>query len=66
MIALSRALELMNLTITDERWKGRLKELTLARELLCDAMFGGENYGSDLASLDRYFFHFAMAAKAGR
>lgn len=26
----------------------------------------GGNYGSDLASLDRYFFHFAMVARAGR
>jgi len=23
-------------------------------------------YSSDVASLDRYFFHFAMAARAGR
>jgi hypothetical protein len=64
--AFERAVELLDLTIADERWKGRRKELTRARELLCDAMFGGKNYGSDLASLDRYFFHFAMAARAGR
>ncbi len=64
--AFDRALELLNLTIADERWKGRRKELTRARELLCDAMFGGTTYDSDLASLDRYFFHFAMAARAGR
>jgi hypothetical protein len=50
----------------DERWKGRGKELTRAGELLCDAMFGGKTYGSDLTSLDRYFFHFAMAARIGR
>lgn len=64
--AFDRAVELLDLTIADERWKGRRKELTRARELLCDAMFGGKNYGGDLASLDRYFFHFAMAARAGR
>lgn len=64
--AFNRALELLDLTIADERWKGRRKELTRARELLCDAMFGGKTYNSDLASLDRYFFHFAMAARAGR
>ena len=64
--AFERALELLDLTIADSRWKGRLKELTRARELLCDAMFGGTTYGSDLASLDRYFFHFAMAARVGR
>lgn len=64
--AFDRAVELLDLTIADERWKGRRKELTRARELLCDAMFGGTTYGSDLASLDRYFFHFAMAARVGR
>lgn len=64
--AFDRALELLDLTIADERWKGRRKELTRARELLCDAMLGGKTYGSDLASLDRYFFHFAMAARVGR
>jgi hypothetical protein len=64
--AFDRAVELLDLTIADTRWKGRRKELTRVRELLCDAMFGGTTYGSDLASLDRYFFHFAMAARAGR
>jgi hypothetical protein len=29
-------------------------------------MFGGHAYNSDFTSLDRYFFHFAMAARAGR
>ena len=64
--AFIRALELLDLTIEDSRWKGRRKELTRVRELLCDAMFGGSAYGSDLADLDRYFFHFAVAARAGR
>ena len=64
--AFERALELLDLTIAGERWKGRRKELTRARELLCDAMFRGNTYGSDLASLDRYFLHFAMAARVGR
>lgn len=64
--AFDRALELLDLTIADDRWKGRRQELTRARELLCDAMLGGKLYGSDLASLDRYFFHFAMAARIGR
>ena len=37
-----------------------------ARELLCDAISGGKEYGSDFASLDRYFSLFAVAARAGR
>jgi len=64
--AFIRALELLDLTIGDPRWKGRLKELTRAREFLCDAMSGGHLYGSDLPGLDRYFYYFAVAARAGR
>jgi len=64
--AFVRALELLDLSIGDARWKGRRKELTRVRELLCDAMFGGKEYGSDLAGLDRYFYPFAVAARAGR
>ena len=63
--AFLRALELLDLSIMDDRWRGRRKELLRARELLCGAMLGGAVYGSDLASLDRYFFHFAVAARAG-
>lgn len=64
--AFLRALELLDLTIEDARWKGRRKELVRTRECLCDAMLGGTAYGSDLASLDRYFLHYAVAARAGR
>ncbi|MBM4122339.1 MAG: hypothetical protein FJ249_07090 [Nitrospira sp.] len=64
--AFVRALELLDLTIGDQRWTGRRKELTRARELLCDAMQGGKEYGGDLESLDRYFLTFAVAARAGR
>ncbi len=64
--AFQRAVELLDLTIGDSRWTGRRKELTRARELLCDAMLGGKEYGGDLASLDRYFYVFAIAARAGR
>jgi hypothetical protein len=60
------ALELLDLTIGDPSWKGRRRELTRVREFLCDAMLGGSLYGSDVAALDRYFYHFAVAARAGR
>lgn len=63
--AFLRALELLDLSIMDDRWRGRRKELLRARELLCDAMLGGAVYGSDFVFLDRYFFHFAVAARAG-
>ena len=64
--AFNRALELLDLTIRDPRWKGRRKELTRVREFLCDAMLGGSLYGGDLTGLDRYFYHYAVAARAGR
>jgi len=57
---------MLDLTISDDRWKGRRKELTRARELLCDAMQGGTEYGSDLAALGRFFIHFSVAARARR
>ena len=62
--AFIRALELLDLTISDERWKGRRKELTRARTLLCDAMDGGREYGTTLEDLDRYFLAYAVAARA--
>lgn len=62
----ARALELLDLTIADSRWKTRLKELARARELICAAVFGGEEYKTSLDDLNRYFFHFALAARAGR
>lgn len=64
--AFFRALELLDLTIQDPRWKGRRKELTRAREFLCDAMFGGSAYRSDLIDLDRYFYHYALASRISR
>ena len=64
--AFERALELLDLTLADPRWRGRLKEIARARELLCDATDGGREYGSSLEDLDRYFLAFAVLARRGR
>lgn len=61
-----RALELLDLTIQDDRWRGRRKELTRVRECLCDAMQGGKEYGTTFEALDRYFLPFAIAARRSR
>jgi len=61
--AMIRALDLLDLSIGDPRWRRRLKELVRAREFLCDAWLGGGHDQSDLRSLDRYFFQFALAAR---
>jgi hypothetical protein len=64
--ALERALELIDLTIADPRWIGRLKEILRARELICDYLIGDNSHGSTAESLDAYFLPFAIAARSGR
>ena len=59
--AVERALELFDLTMSDPRWRGRLLEIGRAREVFCDAVLGGKEYGSSLEGLQGYFDHFAMA-----
>jgi hypothetical protein len=62
--ALERALELFDLTIADERWRGaKRREICRAREVVCDYLAGENEYGSTAASLDRYFLPFAYAAR---
>ncbi len=60
--AIDRALELFDLTISDSRWHGRLKEIGRAQEVFCDAITGGEMYNSSLADLEKYFNQFALLA----
>ncbi len=64
--AFERALELIDLTLSDPRWRSRLREIARSRELLCDAAAGGGTYGTTLEAMDRYFLAFAMAARASR
>jgi hypothetical protein len=58
-----RALELFDLTLDDPRWRGRLREIARAREVLCDAASGGKEYGSSLEDMNRYLFQFALLAR---
>jgi hypothetical protein len=64
--AISRGLELFDLTLSDNRWNKRRKELSRVRELFCDAILGGAEYGTTLEDLDKYFFQFAIAARINR
>lgn len=61
--ALQRAFELIDMTIADGRFRGRLKEIVRLREILADAMFGGHAYRSRLEDIDQYLFQFAFAAR---
>ena len=58
-----RALELFDLNLADARWKGRLREIARAREVFCDAVHGGKEYGSTLHDLQGYFLPFAIEAR---
>jgi hypothetical protein len=62
--AVLRALELFDLTLEDSRWIGRRREINRAREVFCDAILGGKEYGSSLENLGNYFDAFALAANA--
>lgn len=61
--AVERALELFILTLSDNRWRFRRKELARAKELFCAAVAGSQEYHTSLEDLDKYFFHFALAAR---
>ena len=61
--AVFRAIELIDLTLSDERWKNRSKEIARAKEVVCDAYAGGNEYNSTFESLEKYFNHFAYAAR---
>lgn len=61
--AVARGLELFDLTLDDPRWKGRRHEIARAREVFCDAIYGGAFYKSSFEDLVKYFDDFACAAK---
>lgn len=65
-LALARGLELFDLTLADERWQGRRKEIARAREVVCDHFVGDNDYTSTPEALDAYFLPFAVAARQGR
>lgn len=65
--AFERALELFDLTIADQRWRGpKRREICRAREVVCDFLVGENQYRETSESLDRYFLPFAVAARRAR
>lgn len=64
--AVARTLELIDLTIADPRHRQRLKEITRARELFCEAISDEPQYDVTLSELDEYFLQFAIAARLKR
>ena len=55
-----RALELIDLTISDKRWRGRLSEIFRLREVICDIFFGENTYKTKPEFLKNYFLFFAL------
>ena|SRR3989338_7627493 len=57
--AVRRALELFDLTLEDPKWTGgRLLELGRLKEVFCDGVLGGKEYGTKLSDLENYFLPF--------
>jgi hypothetical protein len=58
-----RCLELFDLTLADDRWRHRRREIARAREIVCDFLVGDNDARSTAESLDAYFLPFAVAAR---
>ena len=55
-----RALELIDLTIEDSRWKNRLKEITRLREVFCNWYLNKSEYQITPRSLEEYCVNFSL------
>jgi hypothetical protein len=64
--AFERALELLDLTLADDKHRGRRRELARVREGLVDHFACDNTYGSRGGDWQAYFLQFATAARAGR
>jgi hypothetical protein len=62
--AFARMLELLDLTISDARWKNhRLKEFTRLREVLCDELWNDTPEIIHPRDLREYFLYFGILAR---
>ena len=64
--AFERALELLDLTIADDKNRKRLKELLRVREVLADCFVFDNVYQSTPESWQRYFHCFLFAVRGKR
>lgn len=62
-MAFERALELLDLTVENEKDKNHLKELLRLREALADYFFFENDYNSTDKSWQNYFYSFNFAAR---
>jgi hypothetical protein len=67
-LAFEKALELFDLTLEDDRWRGsRRKEIVRSREVFCTLITEPDSVkdlDKELNSLDEYFLQFGILANA--
>lgn len=61
--AVYRALELIDMSVSDPQWNYRLKELLRTREVLCDYFFGENQYNLDPKMMEKEFYYYGVAAR---
>lgn len=61
--ALQRALELLDLTLTNSRLPARVLELARLRDVLCAVFLGTDEYDIPAEALENYFLPFALRAQ---
>ena len=64
--AFDRALELLDLTIADQRWNTGRRELTRSREVFCSLFFPTDQFVVTSDNMEKYFDQFALAARLKR
>ncbi|MBI3231612.1 MAG: hypothetical protein HYZ51_00845 [Candidatus Doudnabacteria bacterium] len=63
--ACERALELIDLSLADKRWKyPALKEIARIRETFCDLFYGINFYQTTTDYFDKYFLEFGALARS--
>lgn len=62
--AFRRLMELLNLTISDKRWKNRLPELCKLREVITSEYSGSGEYNVSSENLKNCFLDFAILARS--
>lgn len=61
--AAERVLELIDLTISDDRWRDKLKEVLRLREVFCDYFFDLDRFDISSKMFTDYFIPFAMMSQ---
>ncbi len=64
--SLDRALELIDLTLEDKRWRTRWSEIARLREALCDSFAGERTFEIPPETLEDYFLTFALRVSSVR